>query len=83
MSCLIYASDGQGNCIGRCDASCYEAREPQCDCICGGVNHGKGLTAAQINTSRYAEKWMNDYKKRYPNVKTFGFDVDPDQLKLF
>ena len=25
----------------RCDASCHEAREEKCTCICGGRNHGR------------------------------------------
>jgi hypothetical protein len=29
--------------VGRCDARCYNAVTPDCDCICGGRNHGKGL----------------------------------------
>lgn len=37
-----------GGAIGerRCDAKCYEAECVECDCICGGVNHGKGLEKA-------------------------------------
>ena len=30
-----------------CDASCYNAKYDKCDCICLGVNHGKGLASAQ------------------------------------
>ncbi len=33
----VYDSDGL---VGRCDARCHEAREPECDCICGGRLHG-------------------------------------------
>ncbi len=36
--------------MDRCDAKCYNAREPDCDCICGGMNHGVGLQQAQENT---------------------------------
>lgn len=34
-----YTSDG---CEGRCDARCHDAKEPDCDCICGGRLHGVG-----------------------------------------
>lgn len=32
----------------RCDANCYGAHGPaeECECICGGANHGKGYEAA-------------------------------------
>lgn len=62
MSCLIYASNGD-HCIGKCDANCYNATHPECDCICGGKNHGVGLAKAQDNTRQYAEKWMVRYAK--------------------
>ena len=39
MTTLIAVYDNDG-CKGRCDARCYEAREPHCDCVCGGRNHG-------------------------------------------
>lgn len=35
----------------RCDARCYNAKGPDCDCICGGKNHGVGLQKAQENTA--------------------------------
>lgn len=31
---------------GRCDAKCYNAKGHHCTCICGGINHGKGLKHA-------------------------------------
>lgn len=30
----------------RCDARCYGASGPDCDCCCGGSNHGKGFARA-------------------------------------
>lgn len=36
-------SDGEGR---RCDATCYDAKGPECDCICGGRHHGRGLEEA-------------------------------------
>lgn len=35
-----------GRLIGRCDARCYEAVTPECECVCGGKNHGKGAVRA-------------------------------------
>jgi len=34
----------------RCDAKCYDAQHPDCDCLCGGRNHGAGLQKAMQNT---------------------------------
>lgn len=54
----VYNSEG---CVGRCDANCHDATEPECDCICGGMNHGKGRQAAIANTRAWAERWLDDY----------------------
>lgn len=40
----VYNNDG---CVGRCDAKCHEAKEPECHCICGGAFHGVGAKIAQ------------------------------------
>jgi hypothetical protein len=34
-----------------CDANCYGAIHIECDCICGGVNHGVGLWQAIKNVN--------------------------------
>lgn len=57
MTTLISVHNSQG-CVGRCDAKCYEAEHPNCDCICGGANHGAGLKQAMENTEKYAEDWV-------------------------
>jgi hypothetical protein len=51
----VYNSEG---CQGRCDAKCYEAHEEECDCICGGRNHGAGKEQALDNTRELAESWL-------------------------
>jgi hypothetical protein len=50
----VYNSEG---CVGRCDAKCYDATESDCDCICGGRNHGAGLQQALENA---AELFLSD-----------------------
>ena len=55
----VYNSDG---CVGRCDAKCYNATEPHCDCICGGKNHGAGYKQAVDNTRELADQWLERYK---------------------
>jgi hypothetical protein len=63
MSTLIavYTSEG---CIGRCDARCHDAHEPDCDCICAGRNHGAGREQAIINTQQHAEAWLTRIANR-------------------
>ncbi len=34
---------------GRCDARCYDAMHDDCECICGGLNHGVGYKRAVEN----------------------------------
>lgn len=85
MATLIYASNSSG-CIGKCDANCYEAKSSDCDCICRGMNHGKGLKKATENTGKYAEEWIEKYKKEHPDEKALELTVNSDQVyqgKLF
>lgn len=51
----IYRLDGL---IGRCDARCYNAQQPHCDCVCGGKNHGRGIQVAAQNTINEAADWL-------------------------
>jgi len=47
----VYNSEG---CVGRCDAKCHNATTRDCDCICGGANHGGGTQRAIDNTREHA-----------------------------
>jgi hypothetical protein len=64
MTILIAVYDSDG-CRGRCDARCYEAVEPDCDCVCGGLNHGAGRQKAITNTRRYAEVMLAEYSRSH------------------
>ena len=57
MTTLISYQSSGGD-LGRCDAKCYLAEEPECTCICGGRNHGAGKQQAIDNTRRLAESWL-------------------------
>ena len=57
MTTLITVYNSEG-CVGRCDARCYQAAEPDCDCICCGRNHGAGKQQAIDNTRELAENWL-------------------------
>jgi hypothetical protein len=85
MTTLIafYSSDG---CEGRCDAKCYNAQHPNCDCICGGRNHGKGLQKAIDNTRQLAEAWIETYSQTHKLAFNTRWDVparEPVQLAMF
>jgi hypothetical protein len=64
MTTLIAVYNSEG-CVGRCDARCYNAKEPKCECICGGANHGAGLQQALDNTREYVERWVEDYAQKH------------------
>ncbi len=54
-------SDGQR----RCDARCYNAVPGDCDCICGGRNHGKGVLKAIENNQEDFKKILHEIKARF------------------
>lgn len=76
MTALITVSNSQGV-VGRCDAKCYNATGPDCDCICGGKNHGAGLDIAQENANEHClgERRLEDWARKH--------GMDPARLKLF
>lgn len=74
----VYNSEG---CVGRCDARCYEATTPNCECICGGANHGAGQQRAIDNTRRMAEGWIEKYAQRH-DLRDYHGEVNPTCLQL-
>ena len=54
---------------GRCDARCYGATHPDCDCVCRGMNHGKGLRQAADNTQRLADQWVDTWRQEHPDAQ--------------
>lgn len=81
MSTLIAVHNSDG-CVGRCDAKCYDAAEPECDCVCGGRNHGAGRRQAMENTRALAGEWIEQWKKDRPGEE-FNFEVPALQRDLF
>lgn len=43
MATIMTMGNSEGT--RRCDATCHNAKGPQCDCICAGRYHGKGNSA--------------------------------------
>lgn len=66
VTLISYQSSGGDQ--GRCDARCYDAHLPECDCICGGRNHGAGLAQAEENTRELAEGWVEQARARGQDV---------------
>lgn len=60
---LISVHNSSG-CVGRCDARCYGAKHTDCDCVCGGSNHGKGEAQAVQNTAAHAAQWVEAIEQR-------------------
>lgn len=66
MTTVISYSSSSGE-RRRCDATCHNAHNDKCVCICGGKNHGGGLARAIENTERLAEAWMEKVDKEHPD----------------
>lgn len=83
MATLIAVYDSNGL-VGRCDAKCYEAEHPECDCICGGANHGAGRDQAVANIRAMAQEMIDAYAERR-GLQEYGAEVMPavTQLELF
>jgi hypothetical protein len=82
MTTLIsYHSSGGDQ--GRCDAKCYDAREPDCDCICGSRNHGAGREQAVENTRELAESWIERARADGQDITGFKPAVDATHEPLF
>lgn len=76
MTTIIAVYDKSGKCIGRCDASCYNAVHDKCTCICHGANHGKGRELAEQNTRELAGKWLD-------KIEHNSVEIPAMQLSLF
>lgn len=81
MTVLIASFNSYGHNNGRCDAKCYEAKTPGCDCICGGKNHGAGLVRALDNTRKHFNAWAEAWKAGHKD--TVRIEVPVRQEELF
>lgn len=67
MTTLITFGNSEGD--RRCDARCHDAKESECNCCCGGMNHGAGLKQATQNTTEMSRKM----------IKRAGIKIKPIQ----
>lgn len=54
-----------------CDGKCFDAQEPECDCVCGGKNHGIGFKQAL----KFTIERKPLYDKMYGKKLTYGQEV--------
>ena len=69
---MVLMTQGNSESERRCDARCYTAEGPDCDCCCGGINHGVGLKQAKTNAASIAEalaKAADDVKNLVDRVR--------------
>jgi hypothetical protein len=82
MTTLIsYQSSGGDQ--GRCDAKCYDADWDECDCICGGRNHGAGKEQALENTRELAQSWVDQARANGQDITDVQLAVDAMHEPLF
>lgn len=82
MTTLITVHNSNGF-VGRCDAKCHDAIYPDCNCVCGGRNHGVGSKQAAINTHEHGMTIAAEWKEQHPDTTMLQFDVSASQLPLF
>ena len=82
MTTLIAACNSEG-CVGRCDARCYDAAEPECDCICGGRKHGAGKEHSLDNTRELAESWLEQARAKGQDITHAELAIDAMHEPLF
>ena len=66
----------------RCNAKCYNARGSDCDCTCGGVNHGVGEWQARQNSRSLGLAWK-ERRIPMPRFRRRKWTVPREQGALF
>jgi hypothetical protein len=80
MSTLI-ASGSSGTFRRACNAKCYNAKRPECDCLCGGINHGVGEPQARKNCRSMGVAWTSQAGRLVSFQRRRRFV--PEQGRLF
>jgi hypothetical protein len=72
----LYDAD---SCVGQCNAECYDAAGAECGgCICGGMNHGAGLSRAVRNTLKHWGGWLDRATEANPAI--VAADIFPESV---
>ncbi len=68
----------------HCDARCYDAESGECGCVCGGRNHGAGLTRAQEITADMASELLERCRDQGVRINPLGIqDHEAGTIDLF
>lgn len=68
---MTIMTQGDSDGTRRCDATCHTARQPKCNCICGGRYHGRGSSAAAQEA--LTEDWLGkDWRQQKAAVEAAG-----------
>ncbi|MFZ2385283.1 MAG: hypothetical protein WBE75_03655 [Candidatus Omnitrophota bacterium] len=61
--------------------TCYDAKHPHCNCVCGGRNHGAGKQKAVENTFEIAQELI----KNLPPDQKKKISINPEarQVRFF
>ena len=82
MTTLI-AVDNSEDCVGRCDARCYDAADEPRECICQGRNHAAGRQEAIDNTRQLAESWLEQARACGQGITHAEMAIDGRHQPLF
>lgn len=77
MTTVLAIYDSQG-CVGRCDAKCHSASAGDCDCICGGRNHGVGTPRAIQNVQELIDP-LGELRRAFAD--THGYEAERLQIE--
>lgn len=69
MTTILRVGNSEGT--RRCDATCHNAKKPDCVCCCGGRYHGKGEMAQEQLT----RDWLGDnWREMRQRLGAEGFE---------
>jgi hypothetical protein len=68
----------------RCDARCYQATPgSECECVCEGANHARGLQDALVLTRKQYEQWIEQARRQDPEITRIEIGLEVQQIDLF
>lgn len=66
---------------GRCDAKCHNAKEPKCECMCGGRFHGKAREPGGLEKA-VKEFWEEVVERAKERAEGEGIQLEVFGLQL-
>ncbi len=78
MSTIIKAKTKAGRLL-ICGRSCYDANRPKCNCICGGLNHGRGYQTALRNNVHHLRQLRTAISLKADDISDVQFTIALEQ----